>query len=341
MKKILLPLLMLVVSITMLAQGRPKVGLVLGGGGAKGAAEVGALKVIEEAGVPIDYIAGTSIGSIVGGLYSVGYRSADIEQMFTSQQWKSLLTDRNDSLAHKLFARDSLGVRYVLGFPVRRHGTVEEDTLQGVFKGKKILALLDSMVRTSPVAMHKVGVSRIPFRCVAADVAHGQFREVVLNPDSDSLPVIMRSSMAIPGVFKPMALNGNVLIDGGALNNLPVDICRQMGADIVIAIDLQQNKHDDYKSPLRFLKGSSGASSWLRDRPDIAKYNEMRTKADIYINPDLGKYDVMSFKEKAITDMIAMGEEAARKYYNELVEVAKKVNNTSTGKKVKKRRHRK
>lgn len=317
-------LLMLVVSMAVVAQNRPKIGLVLGGGGAKGAAEVGVLKVIEEAGVPIDYIAGTSIGSIVGGLYSVGYRSADIEKMFTSQQWKSLLTDRNDSLSHKLFARDSLGVRYVLGFPVRRHGTVEEDTLQGVFKGKKILVLLDSMVRTSPVATSQGGISRIPFRCVAADVAHGQFREIVLNPDSDALAVIMRSSMAIPGVFKPMALNGNVLIDGGALNNLPVDVCRQMGADIVIAIDLQQNKHDDYKSPLRFLKGNSGASSWLRDRPDIAKYNEMRTQADIYINPDLGKYDVMSFKEKAITDMIAMGEESARKYYAELVEVAKK-----------------
>ena len=102
------------------AQGRPKVGLVLGGGGAKGAAEVGALKVIEKAGVPIDYICGTSIGSIVGGLYSMGYRSDDIEQMFQSQEWKSLLTDRNDTLSHKLFARDTDGVHYILGFPVRR-----------------------------------------------------------------------------------------------------------------------------------------------------------------------------------------------------------------------------
>ena len=99
-----------------------------------------------------------------------------------------------------------------------------------------------------------------------------------------------------------------------------------MGADIVIAIDLQQNKHDDYKSPLSFLKGVNGVSEWLKNRPDIAKYNEMRKSADIYINPDLGKYDVMSFKPKAINAMIVMGESAAKKKYKELVKVAKKCN---------------
>lgn len=312
MKKLFFLFLLIATSAAGMAQ-RPKVGLVLGGGGAKGAAEVGALKVIEKAGVRIDYIAGTSIGSIVGGLYSMGYRSADIERMFNSQEWVSLLTDRNDSLSHKLIAKDSEGVVYVLGFPVRRRHTAEADTLQGVFKGSKVLALLDSMVRESPVARHEPGARRIPFSCVAVDVAHGDFREVVLNGDSARLDSCMRASMAIPGVFKPMRIGGNTLIDGGALNNLPVDVARKMGADIVIAVDLQQNKHDDYKSPLSFLKGSSGAARWLKERPDITKYNEMRRSADVYINPDLGKYDVMSFTPKAIKDMIAMGEKAAKK----------------------------
>ena len=301
---------MVAFSMTAGAQGRVKVGLVLGGGGAKGAAEVGALKVIEKAGVHIDYICGTSIGSIVGGLYSMGYRSADIERMFQSQEWKSLLTDRNDSLSRKLFARGADGVQYVFGFPVRRR--------------HKVLMLLDSMVRTSPVARGVKGVRRIPFRCVAADVAHGDFREVVLSADSAGLDSCMRASMAIPGVFKPMKIGQNVLIDGGALNNLPVDVARKMGADIVIAIDLQQNKHDDYKSPLSFLKGLNGVSSWLKYRPDIAKYNEMRKSADVYINPNLGKYDVMSFTPKAINAMIDMGESAAKKKYKELVKVAKR-----------------
>lgn len=324
LRRVLMSVVLIVVCTVGMAQSRPKIGLVLGGGGAKGAAEVGALKVIEKAGVPIDYIAGTSIGSIVGGLYSMGYRSADIEKMFNSQEWTSLLTDRNDSLSHKLFARDSSGVHYVLGFPVRRKHTAEADTLPGVFKGAKVLALLDSMVRTSPVARKVKGVKRIPFRCVAADVAHGEFREVVLSTDSARLDSCMRASMAIPGVFKPMKIGNNVLIDGGALNNLPVDVVRKMGADIVIAIDLQQNKHDDYKSPLSFLKGVNGASLWLKNRPDIAKYNEMRKSADIYINPDLGKYDVMSFKPKAITNMIDMGEKAAKKYYKDLEKIKNK-----------------
>lgn len=323
-KNRLLMLIMLVaLCLASGAQERPKVGLVLGGGGAKGAAEVGALKVIEKAGVHIDYICGTSIGSIVGGLYSMGYRSADIERMFQSQEWKSLLTDRNDTLSRKLFARDNDGVQYILGYPVRRRHTAEADTLPGVFKGAKVLELLDSMVRMSPVARRVPGVRRIPFRCVAADVAHGDFREVVLTTDSAQLDSCMRASMAIPGVFKPMKIGQNILIDGGALNNLPVDVAREMGADIVIAIDLQQNKHDDYKSPLSFLKGINGVSSWLKNRPDIAKYNEMRKSADIYINPDLGKNDVMSFTPKAINAMIDMGESAANKKYKELVKVAK------------------
>lgn len=254
----------------------------------------------------------------------MGYRSVDIERMFQSQEWKSLLTDRNDSLSRKLFARDADGVQYVFGFPVRRRHTAEADTLPGIFKGSKALMLLDSMVRTSPVARGVKGVRRIPFRCVAADVAHGNFREVVLSADSAGLDSCMRASMAIPGVFKPMKIGQNVLIDGGALNNLPVDVARKMGADIVIAIDLQQNKHDDYKSPLSFLKGLNGVSSWLKYRPDIAKYNEMRKSADVYINPNLGKYDVMSFTPKAINAMIDMGESAAKKKYKELVKVAKK-----------------
>lgn len=319
-----------------MAQSRPKVGLVLGGGGAKGAAECGALKIVEKAGVPIDYIVGTSIGSIVGGLYSLGYRSDDIEQMFNSQEWVSLLTDRNDAASHKLFSKDSTGVKYILGFPISRRHTAVADTLPGLFKGAKVLALLDSMVRKSPVARKVNGARRIPFRCVAVDVSHGNFREVVLSSDSASLDSCMRASMAIPGVFKPMKIGQNILIDGGALNNLPVDVARKMGADIVIAIDLQQNKHDDYKSPLSFLKGNSGATEWLKDRPDVAKYNEMRKSADVYINPDLGKYDVMSFTPKAISAMIEMGEKAAKKHYRELVKVAKKANTTKRAKKVKK-----
>lgn len=317
--------LLAVLSMVCQAQDRPKIGLVLGGGGAKGAAEVGALKVIEDLGIPIDYICGTSIGSIIGGLYSVGYRSADMEEMLYAQQWTSLLTDRNDSLKHKVFAHDRDGVFYVLGFPVKRRHTVEADTLQGLFKGKKIQALFRKTIDDSPVARGDSGVRRIPFKCVATDVAHGKLREVVLSADSASLDSCMRASMAIPGLFKPTRIGKNILIDGGTTNNLPVDVVREMGADIVIAIDLQQNKHDDYKSPLSFLRGNSAIAEWLKERPDIKKYNEMRKSADIYINPDLSGYDMMSFNSEAIKDMVARGEKAAKKQRHDLKKALKAI----------------
>ena len=120
---VLMTLLMLSLPAVVTAQlkHRPKVGLVLGGGGAKGAAEVGVLKVIEEAGIPIDYIAGTSIGSIVGGLYAIGYRAEQLDSLFTSQEWLTLLSDRQKKHQYKIYQeQDSVG--YVFGFPVIRKG---------------------------------------------------------------------------------------------------------------------------------------------------------------------------------------------------------------------------
>lgn len=305
-----------VFSLPLTAQNRPKIGLVLGGGGAKGAAEVGVLKVIEEAGIPIDYIAGTSIGSIVGGLYSVGYRSDDLERMFRSQEWATLLADRNEALRSRLVGEEN-GVVYVLGFPVSRRHSAQADSLRGALKGENILRLLDSMVVNSPAA-RTVGTRAIPFNCVSVAVEGDEFAEVVLNADSTGLDTCMRASMAIPGAFKPVKLGNHVLVDGGVLNNLPVDVVRQMGADIIIAVDLQQNKHEEYKSPFRFLRGKGGAYSWLAERPDIAKYNVNRHAADIYINPDLGQYGVTSFNAEAIGEMIKRGEKAGRAVIDEL-----------------------
>ena len=123
---------------------RLKVGLVLGGGGAKGAAEVGVLKVIEEVGLPIDYIAGTSIGSIVGGLYALGYRSAELEKMFRSQEWLNLLADREQRHEGKVISEED-GVVYVLGFPVSRKNSKKEDPNFGAIRGDHIVELFDSI----------------------------------------------------------------------------------------------------------------------------------------------------------------------------------------------------
>lgn len=293
---------------------RPKVGLVLGGGGAKGAAEVGVLKVIEEAGIPIDYIAGTSIGSIVGGLYAIGYRAADLDSLFASQEWLTLLSDRQERHSSKIYQeQDSVG--YVFGFPVIRKGKGHADETFGMVKGDRIMQLLQE--KTGRFDRLPFDSLPIPFRCVAVDIR--KWREVVLS--GGSLAKAMRSSMAIPGVFKAVRSNGRLLVDGGVLNNLPVDVVREMGADIVIAIDLTQNKHESRSFSLRDFLGIGGAVDWLVSRPDITKYNDNRRLADVYINPPLDGYDVASFSSASIREMIHIGRRTGKKHWDDLLKV--------------------
>ncbi|MGP1625483.1 patatin-like phospholipase family protein [Prevotella koreensis] len=278
----ILCLLVLLCSISISA-GRPnngkrlKVGLVLGGGGAKGATEVGVLKVIDEVGVPIDYIAGTSIGAIVGGLYSVGYSVEQIDSLFRNENWGDLFVNGNT------------------------------------------LELLENMVGYKD----SIDFSQlpIPFRCVAADMKKNQ--EVVLK--SGRLAQAMRASMAIPGAFKPVKINGWVLVDGGMFNNLPVDVVRDMGADIVIAIDLTQKKHKTRDFSLKETFGIGGLLDWLVSRPDWKKHNENRELVDIYINPNLEGYDAASFSKKDINRMIEIGVETGNTFRKDLEEVKRRV----------------
>ena len=225
---------------------RPKVGLVLGGGGAKGAAAIGILKELEREKIPVDYIAGTSIGAIIGGLYAQGYRADDLEKLFRSQNWLALLADRDTTLVGKVYKEED-GVIYVFGFPVRRKAAADKNTGFWMLHGDHVYNFLDSLVSRSPVQRGTVKQA-IPFSCVAFDIRRQQ--EIVL--DTGSLARNMRASMAIPGAFKPVQIDTLMLVDGGMGNNLPVDVVRKMGADIVIAVDLQQRKRDDYRSPSAF-----------------------------------------------------------------------------------------
>ena len=291
---------------------RPKVGLVLGGGGAKGAAAIGILKELERAKIPVDYIAGTSIGAIIGGLYAQGYRADDLEKLFRSQNWLALLADRDTTLVGKVYKEEN-GIIYVFGFPVRRKTDANNKVGFGMLHGDHVYNFLDSLISRSPV-QRGVVKQAIPFSCVAFDIRCQQ--EVVL--DTGSLARNMRASMAIPGAFKPVQIDTLMLVDGGMGNNLPVDVVRKMGADIVIAVDLQQSKRDDYRSPFAFLKGMGGFLDWLAERPDIKKYNVNRTKADLYINPDLGTYGVTDFNVKAIRDILKIGKDTGILYRKQL-----------------------
>ena len=320
MKKYLLVFLMLICcGLSVMAQQqneggktRPKVGLVLGGGGAKGAAAIGILKELEREKIPIDYIAGTSIGAIIGGLYAQGYRADDLEKLFRSQNWLALLADRDTTLVGKVYKEED-GVIYVFGFPVRRKAEADNNTGFWMLHGDHVYNFLDSLVSRSPV-QRGIVEQAIPFSCVAFDIRRQQ--EIVL--DTGSLARNMRASMAIPGAFKPVQIDTLMLVDGGMGNNLPVDVVRKMGADIVIAVDLQQRKRDDYRSPFGFLKGLGGILDWLAERPDIKKYNVNRTKADLYINPDLGSYGVTDFNAKAIKAILKIGEDTGILYRKQL-----------------------
>ena len=308
MKRIFHLLFCLTLLLTEAVAQEPKIGLVLGGGGAKGAAEVGVLKVLEEAGIKPDYICGTSIGSIVGGLYAAGYSAAELETMFQTQEWLSLLTDRSSSLANEPYKVDN-DVTYIFGFPIidrKAKGL-------GVMKGSSIEHMLDSMVCTK--GCKDFQSLKIPFCCVAADIRSGT--EVILR--EGSLARAMRASMAIPAIFKPVEIDDRKLVDGGMLNNLPVDVCREMGADIIIAVDLQQNEQKprpqtdlSVLTSIADLVGLGGILNWITNRPDIEKYNANRQKVDIYIHPVLDA-DVTSFGNKTAARMIQQGADAAHK----------------------------
>lgn len=288
------------------AANRPRIGLVLGGGGAKGAAEVGALKAIEECGIHIDYIAGTSIGAIVGSLYAAGYSSADLERLFCEQKWLSLLTDRREDLNDVPITKDD-GIIYIFGFPV----IDTENRAFGVLRGDRVEQVIDSLLANRNAV--EFSTLKTPFRCVAAEIKTAS--EVVLS--EGTVPQAVRASMAIPGIFKPEVIDGRSLVDGGMMNNLPVDVVREMGADIVIAIDLQQNKHES-KQPRENLITTVGDKiglgemiQWIVNRPDIVKYNNNRQAADIYINPPMPDYEASSFNDEKIKQMIQIGYEAA------------------------------
>ena len=301
---------------------RPRVGLVLGGGGAKGAAQVGVLKVLEEMNVHVDYIAGTSIGAIVGGLYACGYRADDLQQLFLSQEWLNLLSNRDTDIGSNIY-KEQDGQIFIFGFPVGKSkdksGSEKAEGGFGFLSGRQVTHLLDSLTKRYD-GIESFDQLPIPFRCVAADMKNQE--EVIM--DSCELELAMRASMAIPGAFKPVKWKGRTLVDGGMLNNLPVDVVRAMGADIVIAVDLEQVKHKDRDFSLKETFGIGGLLDWAVSRPDWKKLNANRQDADIYINPSLWEYDVASFSDMSILTMIERGEQAAREKAKELKKIQKK-----------------
>ncbi len=289
---------------------RPRVGLVLGGGGAKGAAHIGALKVIEEAGIPIDLIVGTSMGSIVGGFYSAGYTTHYLDSIFRVQNWMPLLTD-GSLYRYKSYLNKERSGSYILSLPLDSLSKVKRVSRAGIIEGKNILSLFDRHLQAYPDSMPSFSALPTNFACVAADIVNG--REVVL--DHGNLSRSIRSSMSIPGVFEPVRIDTLVLVDGGLLNNFPVDVARRMGADIVIGINLGDGlkAHSDITS-------TSGMLDQLISMSAQAKLDRNIPDTDIYVRVNTQGYSAGSFSTAAIDTLLRRGEESTRQQQQEALD---------------------
>ena len=287
---------------------RPKIGLVLSGGGARGAAHVGVIKVLDELRIPIDYIAGTSMGAIVGGLYASGMSASDLEQNLNNADWSKLLSDR-PARAQRSFRRkgDDAGFLVNLNVGVNKDGLVLP---QGFVQGQTLTLALKRMLL--PVAtINSFDRLPIPFRAIATNITSGE--AVVL--DSGDLPTAIRASMSAPGVFKPVRVDGQVLVDGGVANNLPVGIVKAMGADVLIVVDVGTplvTEEAELNSPFKIT--SQMLRILINARTDEQK--RLITPQDVLITPALGGLSTSAFDQTP--EAMRLGEATARQSVNEL-----------------------
>jgi len=287
---------------------RPKLVLVLSGGGARGVAHVGALKVLEELHIAPDMVIGTSMGSIVGGLYAAGWTPEQIESLVNRIDWEGVFTDTVER-NHKSFRRKQddrpmliQGRLNFVGFkPVLP---------SGVIRGQKLEFILRILETLSPAASDFDHLP-IPFRAVAADIATGE--AVVL--DSGSLATAMRASMSVPGAFPPVPFEGRNLVDGGIAANLPVGIAKQLGAESVIAIDIS-SKLVDGEEQLGSFAAIVGHLNSLLTAGNVGRDRMLIGPDDLLITPELGDISFASFDR--VTEAARIGEEAARAQADQL-----------------------
>lgn len=314
-------------------ENRPTVALVLAGGGAKGAAEIGVLKYLEELDIPVDMICGTSIGGLFGGILALGYGADDLEYMFKTLDWGYVLSDRVP-MSYIPYATREYNSTFLINIPFSFR------SLNDIIKDKndKSVAKVSarSFLRSLPAGFaHGLNVNSlissltasyhdnidftelpIPYACVASDVVSSKAKYWT----SGSLRAAMRSTMSIPGLFAPVRIDRMVLVDGGTRNNFPTDLARAAGADYIIGIDLSGEKTDfeeisNVGSILFEFISMLGAES----------YNKNITKPDVLIRPDTGGYNLLSFNSEAIDTLLARGRVAALEKADELKALKAKV----------------
>ena len=291
---------------------RKKVAVVLSGGGAKGVAHIGALKVIEKAGLPIDIITGTSMGSLLGGLYAIGYNAHSLDSIARGMDWGYVLSDREDMSRQSIEDRQRQNT-YMLsrGLMIGRR----DRNAGGIIKGKNLELLLQKLCMgyTDSMDFNRLP---IPFACVATDIVDNS--EVDFT--SGILPQAMRASMAIPAVFSPVRIENMVLCDGGLCNNYPADLARKLGADIVIGVTVQDSlrQSDD-------LNGTMDILMQIIDLNTLNKYNDNLAITDVAIRVNPDGYSAASFTPAAVDTLLRRGEEEAMRHWDDFVALKKRI----------------
>ncbi len=290
---------------------RPRVGLVLGGGGARGAAHIGVLKELERLRVPVDVITGTSMGAIVGGLYASGMTATELEALVGSLDWAGALSDKPDR-EDLSFRRKQDDAEFPIDFELGLRGT-NLVLPKGVIQGQKLdLLLRELTVKTSHIS--NFDELPIPFRAIASDIGRG---EAYVMGKGD-LAHAIRASMSVPGVFAPVRIDDRLLVDGGIVGNLPVDVIQELGVDVVIAVDVEFPLYGE--DELGSVLTISEQMLTILIRKETLRQIDRLGADDVLIRPELGTYASTNFGD--ILDTIGPGERAARTQQDKLRRIA-------------------
>ena len=287
-----------------------KVGLVLSGGGAKGLAHVSVLKVLEEAGVRVDYIGGTSMGAIIGALYASGYTANQLDSIVKSINFTKILSGELPRKAKPFYEKEN-GEKYAISLPIQ-NGKIGIPT--AISEGQSVLNLLTQLTQH---VNHINDFSKlpIPFVCIATNLETG--KQEVLK--SGFLPKAVKASGSFPTLLAPVEIGGKILTDGGIVNNFPVDEVKAMGADVIIGVDIQSglDSKEELNSAVKILNQIVGFQMY-------ATLDHKFENVDVLIKPDLKDYNVVSFDKT--TEIMAAGDSAARSNYLEIEAIALKQN---------------
>lgn len=276
---------------------RPKIAVVLAGGGAKGVAHVAALKAIEDAGLPIDLVVGTSIGSIVGGMYCTGYSPDTMRQIIGSTDWLKMIAD-NPGFNTKTLSNRRDNENYLLRFMIDPSQRMSKTGMGGVLQGTNVMRFFRSLTYPLPDSLDFNDMP-IPFACVGTEAVTGKCKVFT----SGNLPLSMRASMAIPTAFTPVTIDSVVYVDGGVCDNFPVDIARAMGADIVIGVDLLVKTTDE-----QMTNSAIDLLMHCVDLYSMDLYKKNVADADIYIPIDVTGYSAASFGPEALDTLMCRGD---------------------------------